>query len=68
MSHRQIIHALGVVGLLVTLTVRPAFGHALYVRSEPASGAQFVPPGQIQVWFTESVELDFSHRGSSGSA
>jgi len=60
MSHRQIIHALGVVGLLVTLTVRPAFGHALYVRSEPASGAQFVPPGQIQVWFTESVEPDFS--------
>src|SRR5215212_8849284 len=60
MSHRQIIHALGVVGLLVTLTVRPAFGHALYVRSEPASGARFVPPGQIQVWFTEAVEADLS--------
>src|SRR5215212_10056217 len=60
MSHRQIIHALGVVGLLLSLTVRPAFGHALYVRSEPVSGAQFVPPGQIQVWFTESVEPDFS--------
>src|SRR5215213_1862694 len=59
MRIRQLTLTLGVVGLLLTLTVSQAFGHALYVRSEPASGARFVPPGQIQVWFTEAVEPDF---------
>src|SRR5829696_1109940 len=60
MNARSLLHALGVVGLLLVLTVRPTSAHALYVRSEPASGAQFRPPGQIQVWFTEAVEPDFS--------
>src|SRR5215213_35135 len=60
MRIRQLTLALGVVGLLLTLTVSQACGHALYVRSEPASGVRFVPPGQIQVWLTEAVEPDFS--------
>src|SRR5215204_3615019 len=58
--HCHLVAVLGVVGLLLMLTVRPVLGHALYVKSEPASGARFVPPGQIQVWFTETVEADLS--------
>src|SRR5215213_9564974 len=60
MRPRQLVAVLGVVGLLLTLTVRPALAHALYVKSEPASGARFVPPGQIQIAFTEAVEADLS--------
>ena len=49
------------VATLVLLAVAPtAFGHALYLRSEPASGGQLVAPGQVQVWFTEDVEPSFS--------
>src|SRR5215212_7026080 len=60
MRLRRLVAFLGVVGLLLTLTVRPALAHALYVKSEPASGARFVPPGQIQIAFTEAVEADLS--------
>src|SRR5215213_174603 len=60
MRIRQLTLALGVAGLLLALTVSQAFGHALYVKSAPASGARLVPPGQIQVLFTEAVEPDFS--------
>src|SRR5215216_6867515 len=60
MKQPQPLLVIGLVVLLLSLTVSPAFGHALYVRSEPASGARFVPPGQIQVWFTEAVEADLS--------
>lgn len=46
---------------LLLLTVAPsAFGHALYERSEPASGGQLAAPGQVQVWLTEAVEPSFS--------
>src|SRR3712207_5211993 len=55
-----LLRSLAIATLLV-LTVAPtAFGHALYLRSEPASGGQLVAPGQIQVWFTEEVEPSFS--------
>jgi copper transport protein len=37
-----------------------ASAHALYEKSQPASGAQLEAPGQIQVWFTEAVEPTFS--------
>ena len=46
--------------VLLLATVRPAFGHALYERSEPAAGAQLTAPGQIHVWFTEEIEPGFS--------
>ena len=46
---------------LLLLAVAPsAFGHALYERSEPASGGQLVAPGQVHVWLTEAVEPSFS--------
>ncbi|MCC7370029.1 MAG: copper resistance protein CopC [Chloroflexi bacterium] len=39
---------------------RPASAHALYERSQPATGGRLETPGQIQVWFTEPVEPAFS--------
>jgi copper transport protein len=52
-------------GLLLTAllfggTVRPASAHALYEKSQPASGGQLQSPGQIMVWFTEPVEPGLS--------
>ena len=52
--------AVGLAALLLLATVRVAFGHALYERSEPASGAQLATPGEIRVWFTEAVEPGFT--------
>ena len=52
--------ALLFVALLLGGTARPALAHALYERSQPATGGQLETPGQIQVWFTEPVEPDLS--------
>src|SRR5688500_10617504 len=46
--------------LLLGGTIRPALAHALYEKSQPATGSQLEAPGQIQVWFTEDVEPEFS--------
>jgi copper transport protein len=46
--------------LLLGGTTRPALAHALYEKSQPATGSQLEAPGQIQVWFTEDVEPEFS--------
>ena len=46
--------------LLLGGSARPALAHALYEKSQPASGAQLETPGQIQVWFTEPVEPELS--------
>jgi copper transport protein len=48
------------VALLLGAMPRTASAHALYERSQPASGARLEAPGQIQVWFTEAVEPAFS--------
>jgi copper transport protein len=47
------ILALGAAG-------RTASAHALYEKSQPASGGQLETPGQVQVSFTEAVEPQFS--------
>lgn len=52
--------ALGLAALLLGLSGGTALGHALYENSQPASGARLETPGQIQVWFTEDVEPQFS--------
>src|SRR5688572_30689526 len=46
--------------LLLGGSTRPAQAHALYEKSQPATGAQLETPGQIQVWFTEAVESGLS--------
>src|SRR5687768_2065664 len=46
--------------LLVGGSARPALAHALYEKSQPATGSQLETPGQIQVWFTEPVEPELS--------
>ncbi|MGE3268514.1 MAG: copper resistance protein CopC [Chloroflexota bacterium] len=46
--------------LFIAGGVRPASAHALYERSQPASGGKLESPGQVQVWFTEPVEPAFS--------
>lgn len=40
--------------------VQSASAHALYEKSQPATGGRLETPGQIQVWFTEPVEPAFS--------
>ena len=40
--------------------IRTASAHALYEKSQPATGGRLETPGQIQVWFTEPVEPAFS--------
>ncbi len=54
------LRSLALAMLLLVVPAPRAFGHALYLRSDPASGGQLVSPGQIQVWFTEDVEPSFS--------
>ena len=46
--------------MLLGGAARPALAHALYEKSQPATGSQLETPGQIQVWFTEDVEPEFS--------
>lgn len=60
MTSKLLLRSLALASALLLALAGPAFGHALYERSEPASGAQLVAPGQIQVWFTEEVEPSFS--------
>jgi len=47
-------------GLLLAGSVRPVHAHALYERSQPATGSRLETPGQIQVWFTEPVAPELS--------
>jgi methionine-rich copper-binding protein CopC len=57
------LRALLIVALAAVLlgtTARPASAHALYEKSQPATGGQLETPGQIQVSFTEDVEPQFS--------
>ncbi len=56
----RVLGALLLAALVLGGTPRAASAHALYERSQPASGAQLEAPGQIQVWFTEAVEPTFS--------
>lgn len=67
LPHRRLSTVGGRVLLVLVLAVllaggsaRPASAHALYERSQPATGGQLDTPGQIQVWFTEAVEPAFS--------
>ncbi len=53
---RRAVLVLVLAGLIVGGSARSASAHALYEKSQPATGAQLETPGQLQVWFTEAVE------------
>ncbi|MCC6176982.1 MAG: copper resistance protein CopC [Chloroflexi bacterium] len=60
---RSILRALPaalVALILLGLPARSVSAHALYDHSQPPSGAKIETPGQIQVWFTEDIEPNFS--------
>src|SRR5687767_11392703 len=57
---KQVLLVLALAVLLLGSTARPASAHALYEKSQPATGGRLDTPGQIQVWFTEAVEPAFS--------
>ena len=56
----RLLLGLAVLTLLFGASPRVASAHALYEKSQPASGAQLETPGQIQVLFTEPIEPDLS--------
>jgi copper transport protein len=56
----RVLAGLLLVSVAIAGSPRVASAHALYEKSQPASGAQLEAPGQIQVWFTEAVEPTFS--------
>src|SRR4051812_7901259 len=51
---------LALAAVLLGTTARRASAHALYEKSQPATGGQLETPGQVQVSFTEDVEPQFS--------
>ena len=57
--------------ILVLSSITPVFAHASLARSNPAANASLdTPPAEIRLWFSESLEADFSRfnlRDSSGS-
>ena len=56
----RVVVVLAILTLLLGASPRIASAHALYEKSQPASGAQLETPGQIQVLFTEPIEPDLS--------
>jgi copper transport protein len=56
----RLLCAVVIAAVLLAGSVASASAHALYEKSQPASGGQLETPGQIQVSFTEDVEPQFS--------
>src|SRR5439155_4796079 len=56
----RLLSACAVAVVLFATVPSLTFAHALYDKSQPASGGQLDSPGQLQVSFTEAVEPQFS--------
>jgi copper transport protein len=59
----KIILSITAIALLLGLFPRSVFAHAQFVRSNPSANSSLPagkPPVQIQVWFSEPVEPNFS--------
>jgi methionine-rich copper-binding protein CopC len=60
---RRGLHRLSLAWGLALLVLSPllAHGHARLVRSSPANRAQVAePPGRIELWFSELLEIGFN--------
>jgi copper transport protein len=56
----RIARAVALAAFLSLGAAGSASAHALYERSEPASGGRLQAPGQLQIWFTEAIEIGFT--------